>query len=128
MVRKCIIWRTTTQNNTRKEKDKVKNTLSREQRLKGALKKRFDGKTSIHQRCIMINIHAYLPKKYKSSFFKDFFFLKSLSLYSKVRWLFHSCLPKPHLVILTYEKCMISALPYTFCFLGKGIIEPVLLC
>jgi hypothetical protein len=24
----------------------------------------------------MINIHAYLPKKYKSSFFKDFFSLK----------------------------------------------------
>jgi hypothetical protein len=63
-----------------------------------------------------------------------FLIIESLSLYSKLRWLFRFCLFKSQLVILISKRYgtilsqRLPTLPYIFYFLRKKIMEPVLLC
>jgi len=84
-------------------------------------------------------MHVYLPEKYRSSFSSwSLPFLKSLSLGSKLRWSFRSCLLESCLVILTSRKDLISSYFFVLhplsqglsilpdIFLRKGIMEQAL--
>ena len=80
----------------------------------------------------MIDMHVYLPEKYRSPF------LHGVFLFSKVGVLVRSCLLESHLVILTSWKGLISSYFFVLhplsqglpilpgIFLRKGIMKPAL--
>jgi hypothetical protein len=70
----------------------------------------------------MIDMHVYLPDKYRppiSSWCLSF--LKSWSVGSKLRWLFHSCILESHLVILTSGKGLMPSYFYVLHLLSQGL-------
>jgi hypothetical protein len=79
--------------------------------LNSPLKKRWLRDTDLKQ-CIMINMHVYLPEKYRFPFlYGVFIFSKVWVSDSKLWWLFRSCLLELYLVILTFKRDQHTCLP-----------------
>ena len=85
-------------------------------------------------------MYTYLRNIGPHFFMVSLFFLKSCSVGSKLRWLFHFCLLGLHLVILTSRKGLMSSYIFVLhplsqelpilpdIFLRKGIMETALPC
>ena len=60
----------------------------------------------------MINMHVYLPEKYRSPFLHGVFLFSKVWVFdSKLWWLFRSCLLESYLVILTSKRDQHTCLP-----------------